>query len=110
MIHETLKKIDARLAASPTLSGENREALEALLSELRHEIDQLKGDRAEEAESLAAFTEAGAREALRAQQDPDLLDLSLTGMRRSVRHFEVSHPQLTQVVNGICQQLSNLGI
>lgn len=110
MIQETLQKIEARLAASPTLSDENRQALEDLLRELRLEIDNLEGDRAEEAESIAAFTESSAREALRAQQDQDLLDVSINGLQQSVRHFEASHPKLTQVVNGICHQLSNLGI
>ncbi len=110
MIHNTLQKIESRLAASSTLSAETRGALEALLRDLRREIDSLEGDRAEEAESIAAFTEASAREALRDQQDQDLLDLSIHGLHRSVRHFEASHPKLTQVVNGICQQLSNLGI
>ncbi len=110
MIQDTLQKIEARLAASATLSDENRAALESLLSDLRREIDGLEGDRAEEAESIAAFTESSAREALRESQDPDLLDASLSGLQKSVRHFEASHPNLTQVVNGICQQLSNLGI
>lgn len=110
MIQDTLQKIEARLTASPTLSAENREALEDLLRELRNEINHLEGDRSEEAESIAAFTESSAREALREQQDQDLLDLSIDGLQRSARHFEVSHPKLTQVVNGICQQLSSLGI
>lgn len=110
MIHDTLQKIEARLAVSTTLSGENREALEDLLRELRTEIDALDDERTEEAESIAAFTESSAREALRESQDPDLLDASISGLQKSVRHFEASHPKLTQVVNGICHQLSNLGI
>jgi hypothetical protein len=110
MIHDTLQKIELRLAASETLSDENRAALETLLKDLRTEIDTLSGDRVEEAESIAAFTESSAREALRTKQDPDLLEASIQGLQRSVRHFEASHPDLTQVVNGICQQLSNLGI
>lgn len=65
---------------------------------------------AEQAESIAGFTESGAREALRSQPDPELLDTSLDGLRKSVREFEASHPKLTEVVNAICHQLSNLGI
>ncbi len=110
MIHNTLEKIETRLAAAPTLSGENRQALESLLRELRTEIDALEGGRVEEAESIAAFTESSTREALRVSRDEDLLNLSIHGLQRSVRHFEVSHPKLTQAVNGICHQLSNLGI
>ncbi len=110
MIQETLKKIDERLAASPTLSPENRAALEQLLQDLRREIDAMDDEQAEQAESIAGFTAASAREALRQSRDPDMLEYSIEGLRRSVREFELSHPKLTQVVNGICHQLSNLGI
>lgn len=110
MILDTLKKIEARLNASATLSDESRAVLEALLGDLRREIGSLPHERAEEAESIAAFTESSAREALRETRDPDLLDAALHGLRTSVRHVEASHPKLTEVVNGICQQLSNLGI
>lgn len=110
MVHETLQKIEARLAASPTLSPENKEALENLLRELKAQIDVMDDAQAEKAESIAGFTESGAREALRQEPDPELLDSSLDGLRKSVREFEASHPKLTQVVNNICHQLSNLGI
>lgn len=108
MIEDTLKKLENRLAHSENLSPENREALQSLVKELRQEIDAL--DDLEKAESIAEFTDASTREALRNEQDQDLLDISLDGLQKSARSFEISHPNLTAVVNTICQQLSNLGI
>jgi transposase len=108
MIEDTLKKLEKRLAHSENLSSENREALQNLVKELRHEIDAL--DDLEKAESIAGFTDTSTREALRQETDQDLLDVALDGLQKSTRAFEVSHPKLTAVVNNICQQLSNLGI
>lgn len=108
MIEDTLHKLETRLKDAPNLNPETRQALQELVVELRKEIDRL--DDEERAESIADFTDSGAREALREVQDQDLLDVALDGMQKSTREFEASHPNLTAVVNNICHQLSNLGI
>jgi transposase len=108
MIEDTLHKLEHRLETSDNLTPDNRAALQELVKELRQEIDTL--DDNERAESIAGFTESSTREALRIEQDEDLLDLSLQGLKSSTREFEVSHPGLTTVVNAICHHLSNLGI
>ncbi len=108
MIEDTLEKLEARLAAAETLTEEQRNSLQTLVSELRSEIDALEDD--DHADRIAGFTEAGAKEALREQTDMDLLDVNLDGLRKSVRHFEASHPALISVVNNVCRQLSSLGI
>ncbi len=108
MIEDTLQKLETRLKKSKNLNPENREALQKLVTELRLEIDQL--DDEDRAESIAGFTENSAREALRQEQDQDLLDIALDGLQKSTREFEASYPKLTAVVNNICHQLSNLGI
>jgi hypothetical protein len=110
MINDTLRKLEQRLATSTNLSTENRLALEGLVRELKREIDTLREIHAEQAESIASFTDSSAREALRLEQDPEMLDVSLDGLQRSVRAMEASHPKLTSVVNAICHQLSTLGI
>ena len=110
MLNDTLSKIEQRLSQAENLKPENRAALEELLATLRSEIEAVSSESDEKADSIAGFTESSAREALRAKQDQDLLDLSLDGLRKSVRDFETSHPELTRVVNAICHQLSNLGI
>lgn len=91
MIQDTLQKIEARLAEAESLTPETRSALEALLAELKTQIAAVGGEQTEAAESIAGFTESSTRAALRLQQDPDLLDVSLDGLRRSVRDFELSH-------------------
>ena len=108
MIEDTLHKIESRLNESKNLKSENRNALQKLVNELRLEIDQLEDN--DRAESIAGFTETSAREALRKEQDQDLLDVALDGLQKSTREFEISHPGLTTVVNNICHHLSNLGI
>lgn len=107
MIDDTLRSLESRIHSS-SLDAETRSSLEALISQLKTEIDKLEDE--EQAESIAAHTESGAREALRSERDEDLFSHALDGMQKSVRRFEASYPDLTRVVNGICQQLSNLGI
>jgi|GEM_PF-1173914 ribonuclease HII len=108
MIEDTLQKLENRLAQSKNLNEENRKALQELVKNLRLQIDALDDD--DRAESIAGFTETSTREALRVEQDQDLLDIALDGLQKSTREFEATYPKLTAVVNTICQQLSNLGI
>jgi len=108
MIDDTLQKLEARIAHAEHLSPENRESLNSLLAELRQEVQTLQDT--EHAESITGFADHSTREALRSQPDAELRDHAISGLQKSVRNFEASHPSLTAVVNGICQQLSNLGI
>ena len=110
MIDDTLRKMEQRLDAAKAMKSEDREALRDLLAELKVEVEQLSGDEAEQADSIAGFAEASAREAVREQQDPALFDTAITGLKQSVERFEVSHPSLTGVVNRICHALADLGI
>ena len=47
---------------------------------------------------------------IRYEKNPELLKLALEGLASSVEGFEESHPHLVQIVNSICNTLSNLGI
>lgn len=109
MIEDTLAKIEARLQSS-AINDDKRRELEQLLATLKKEVADLSKTHAEEAESIAGFTERSTVEATREQQNPRLLQLSLQGLGSSVEGFERSHPQLVQIVNSISQILSNLGI
>ncbi|HWF19938.1 MAG TPA: DUF4404 family protein [Verrucomicrobiae bacterium] len=110
MIEETLEKIEARLQHTDAISEEKRRELHDLIAKLRAEVAELSKTHAEQAESIAGFTERSAHEATREQQNPRLLELSLQGLGSSVEEFERSHPKLVQIVNSISQTLSNLGI
>jgi hypothetical protein len=110
MIEDTVSKIEAKIQGSEALNDERRRELLQLLGTLKAEITRLSETHGEQAQSIAGFTEMSAHEATRAEQNPELLNLSLKGLSSSVDGFEKSHPKLVQIVNAISQTLSNLGI
>ena len=110
MIEDTLQEIESRLKGSESIREERRAELLELLTTLKSEVAELSKTHGEEAQSIAGFTNISAHEATRAEQNPELLNLSLKGLTSSVEGFETSHPQLVRIVNSISQTLSNLGI
>jgi hypothetical protein len=110
MIEDTVSKIEAKINASQSISPDRKRELLHLLGTLKAEVASLPEADRERAQSIAGFTEISAHEATRSQQDPELLNLSLKGLSSSVEGFEKSHPRLVQIVNGISNTLSNLGI
>jgi hypothetical protein len=110
MIEDTIGKIEARIQGAETIKVERRQELLQLLGTLKAEVAELSKTHGEQAQSIAGFTELSAHEATRAEQNPELLKLSLEGLGSSVQGFEESHPRLVQIVNAISSTLSNLGI
>jgi hypothetical protein len=110
MINDTLAKIEAQLSGSQSLSPEKRAELLALLQRLREEVAQFSESNDDQAQSIATFAQASTHEATRRERNPELLRHSLDGLSATVEGIEQSHPKLVQVVNSICQTLSNLGI
>jgi hypothetical protein len=110
MIDDTIKKIETQLQSSDTIPADRRRELLELLANLKSEVAALSQTHGEQAQSIAGFTEVSAHEATRETRNPELLDLSLKGLRSSVEGFEKSHPKLVQIVNSISNTLSNLGI
>lgn len=110
MIHDTISKIEDRIRDSGTVQPERKQELLHLLATLKQEVGELAKTHQEQAQSIAGFTQVSAHEATRASQNPALLRHSLDGLRSSVEEFQQTHPRLVQIVNNICQTLSNLGI
>jgi Mg2+ and Co2+ transporter CorA len=110
MIEDTVSKIETRIQGSESISDDRKRELLQLLATLKSEVAGLSRTHEEQAQSIAGFAEISTHEATRAQQNPELLKLSLNGMTSSVEGFEKSHPRLVQIVNGIANTLSNLGI
>jgi archaellum component FlaC len=110
MIENTIGKIESKIQGAETISEERRQELLNLVGTLKSEVAELSKTHEEEAQSIAAFAEVSTHEAIRTEQNPDLLKLSLQGLGSSVSEFEKTHPRLVQIVNTISQTLSNLGI
>src|ERR1039458_601854 len=110
MIDDTIRKIEARIQAAESVKEERRQELLQLLGTLKSEVAELSKTHEEQAQSIAGFTEVSAHEAIRTEQNPELLKLSLEGLGSSVQGFEESHPRLVQIVNAISSTLANLGI
>jgi hypothetical protein len=110
MIEDTVSNIEAKIQASDSIKEDRKRELLQLLGTLKSEIASLSKTNSEQAQSIAGFTEMSAHEATRAEQNPELLQLSLKGLSSSVDGFEKSHPHLVQIVNTISTMLSNLGI
>ena len=110
MIQDTIGKIEERIRKAEAIKGENKSELLTLLSTLKTEVADLSSTNAEQAQSIAGFTDISTHEATRDEKNPELMQLSLKGLASSVEGFEQSHPKLVQVVNSISTTLSNLGI
>jgi hypothetical protein len=84
--------------------------LDRVLSKLHEEVGRLERTHADDAKTIAGFAELSAHEATRATPRPEVRELALRGLQRSVRDLENSHPQLVEVVGALSSILSNLGL
>src|SRR5579859_7661943 len=110
MIDNTISEIEARLSSADAVSPERRQELLQLLATLKTEVAKLSQTNREQADSIAGFAQLSTHEAMRTDQNPQLREISLLGLRSSVEDMEQSHPQLTSIVNRISKMLSDWGI
>ena len=110
MIEKTISEIEAKIGGADSVSAERKQELLKLLGTLKTEVAKLSKTHGEQADSIAGFAQLSAHEATRTDQNPELRELSVQGLRSSVAGFELTHPQLSQIVNNISNTLSNLGI
>jgi hypothetical protein len=110
MIKDTLARLDAAIARAQAIKGGDKAELVALLEKLKAEVSALGPDHAERAGSVANFAHAAAHEAARPDGDEQLKNISIEGLSKAVKQFEVSHPVLTDTVNDICLMLARMGI
>lgn len=110
MIENTIGEIEAKIRGADSISAERKRDLLQLLRTLKSEVGALSETDGEHAQSIAEFAKLSAHEATREKQNPQLREISVSGLRSSVGGFEQSHPKLVQIVNSISNMLSNLGI
>jgi Mg2+ and Co2+ transporter CorA len=110
MIEKTISEIETKISGAESVSPERRRELLQLLATLKTEVAELSKTNEEQADSIAGFAQLSTHEAMRSEQNPQLRELSLKGLRSSVDDLEQSNPHLTQIVNRISQTLSDWGI
>jgi hypothetical protein len=110
MIEDTISEIEGKINAAEAVNPARRQELLQLLATLKTEVARLSKTHEEQADSIASFTRISTHEAMRAEQNPQLREISLLGLRSSVEDLEQSHPRLTQAVNGISKMLSDWGV
>lgn len=84
--------------------------LDRVLSKLRDEVGRLEKTHADDAKTISAFAELSAHEATRAKPRPEVREIALKGLQKSVHEFEDSHPQLVEVVGTLSSILSSFGM
>ncbi len=110
MIEKNISEIEAQIGGADSVSAERKAELLKLLATLKTEVATLSQTHGEQADSIAGFARVSAHEATRTEQNAELRELSLKGLRSSAEGFEKSHPRLVQIVNRISQTLADLGI
>lgn len=110
MVDKTITRIEERIRENVSLNAEKKQELLSLIGDLRNEMTGLEKTHHNDARSIAGYAESSVHEATRDDINPDLLKHSLDGMSLSARRFEISHPQLTGLINTIGQTLWKLGI
>jgi len=110
MIEKTINEIEAKISGAESVNPDRQRELLQLLATLKTEVAKLSQTNSEQADSIAGFTQLSTHEAMRSEQNPQLRELSLRGLRSSVENLEQTHPRLTQIVNRISQSLSDWGI
>ena len=110
MIEKTIGEIESQINRTTTVSAEQKQELLQSLATLKSEISKLAKTNEAQADSITGFAKVSAHEATRPDQNPQLRELSVRGLRFSVEGFEQSHPKLVQIVNSISNTLSNIGI
>ena len=101
MIEKTISEIEAKVREAASVGGDRKQELLDLLEKLKTEVTTLAKTNEEQADSIAGFTRLSTHEATRKEQNPELLQHSVAGLRSSVEGFEQSHPRLVQIVNSI---------
>lgn len=110
MLDDTLNKIKDRIQGSTRMDPDNKSQLLDLIDQLGDEILKVQDSKQENAESIANFTNVSTYEASKENSNEELIDLSIKGLNKSVQEFEVTHPDLTAIVNKIAYLLSSMGI
>ncbi len=110
---ETLKRIEARIENSPSLSGEAREELLGLLADLKQEIDTMPAEGAPgNLPTALGLAEVSAQERIREDEggQSKLREQISGALQTATDELEGSHPKLAEMIGRISHILSRMGI
>lgn len=109
-IEEAIARIENRVRSSRRLNDRSKGEFLELLDSLWKELDAIPEEQNDRAASITGFMDVSTHEATREEQDQELLNISITGLAKSVQEMEASHPNLASAVNRVCALLANMGI
>ena len=95
MLDDKFKQIKSKIESDDTLSVEKREKLLKISDELHAELDKLEKTDKQKAHKIAEHAQKTVA------KDPSQ---SETGLKDAIQEFEVSHPNLTRIVQALCAQ------
>jgi len=110
MTDEHIEKTKSAIESAGNIPADKKAELLGLLSKLKPAIAKVSQTHREDAQSIARLVEASAQETIRAQKKPEPAKGHLQELKRSVRNFEASHPDLVAFVTEYSGFLSALGI
>ncbi len=102
--------IESTIRTARKIPEDTRVELMAMLAGLKSELANLSKTHHEEAASITRFADASAHEAARTENQPQLTDTALQGLRLSIEGLEESHPIVVRIVNRFATALSNMGL
>ncbi len=95
MLNDDIKKIQLAISTNTKLSEQERHKLLKLSENLHQELRDLEKTHQEGAQHIAMHTE---------QILQDATPEALSGLEEMIRKFEVTHPNLTRIVQTLCAQ------
>ena len=110
MIEERIHSTESAVKAADNISADKKAELLGLLARLKSALGEVSQTQQEDAQSIAHFAEASAREATRRKKKPKLLKTALDGLKQSMEEFEASHPELVGLVNQFATVLADMGL
>ncbi|MFA7230432.1 MAG: DUF4404 family protein [Victivallaceae bacterium] len=107
MSTNTVKKIEKTISETSGLNKQKKTELLELLGNLKNELKNLEKTHLATAKNIAGLAEHSTAKAAGKRDDKTE---AIQDLKSSVAEFEVSHPDLVQIINRICMMLSDIGI
>jgi len=109
-MHKTIDELAKSIKTSHKLSESEKKECLAQVETIRHELSDLEHAHADKAKHIATKVHKATHSALKTPRNADDVELTSTGLERSIEEFEVSHPRLYETVKAWAIRLTGLGV